>query len=190
MQRFVADLERVGYSMLIRRTSTNERIERFSQLTRAIEEGVELFDEGSPLQLTLEEQSITLKCLDGPIYLDLSARACALLLTRIDALVGAEGVDHDYSVVSVEHVLPRNPPQDSQWLQWYSEQSQREQWTNRLGNLVLLSRRKNSAAQNYEFNRKKSAYFFKGGVAPYAITTQVLESVSNWFINEPVCVAE
>jgi hypothetical protein len=37
-----------------------------------------------------------------------------------------------------------------------------------------LTRKKNSAANNYDFDRKKSAYFAKGGVSPFALTTQVL----------------
>jgi Protein of unknown function (DUF1524) len=44
-----------------------------------------------------------------------------------------------------------------------------------LGNLVLLSRAKNSEAQNYEFGKKKEKYFItKSGVSPFALTTQVL----------------
>jgi hypothetical protein len=44
-----------------------------------------------------------------------------------------------------------------------------------LANLVLLNRARNSAAQNYSFDRKKRAYFSSGnGVAAFALTTQVL----------------
>jgi hypothetical protein len=39
---------------------------------------------------------------------------------------------------------------------------------------VLLSKRKNSQAQNFDFERKKSEYFQRNGVAPFAITTQVI----------------
>jgi hypothetical protein len=45
----------------------------------------------------------------------------------------------------------------------------------RLGNLALLSRKKNSAASNYDFEKKKTAYFTKGGVSSFALTTQVLQ---------------
>lgn len=47
--------------------------------------------------------------------------------------------------------------------------------THRLGNLVLLSRRKNSEAQNYDFEKKQNKYFkSKGKVSSFALTTQVL----------------
>jgi len=44
-------------------------------------------------------------------------------------------------------------------------QQDRLELTNSLGNLVLLSGRKNSAAQNYDFDRKKRVYFGKKGTA-------------------------
>ena len=48
-------------------------------------------------------------------------------------------------------------------------------WIHRLGNLVLLTRYKNAAASNYDFAKKKTAYFAGyGGVSPFALTTQVL----------------
>lgn len=46
------------------------------------------------------------------------------------------------------------------------------------GSQVLLSRRKNTAAQNFEFDRKRDTYFKKGGVAPFALTADVLNSDS------------
>jgi len=179
MRSFLADLERIGYSMLVRRIGANDRIERFSRLTQAVEEGVDLANENSPLQLTLVERQRTLEALNGRVYENMPARACALLLVRLDALVGAEGVSHDYSVLSVEHVLPQNPKVSSKWMAWFPDNEQREALTNKLGNLALLSRRKNSAAQNFEFEKKKTAYFMKDGVVPFALTTQVLQH-STW----------
>jgi hypothetical protein len=42
-----------------------------------------------------------------------------------------------------------------------------------------LTRKKNSAASNFDFERKKTAYFTRGGVSPFALTTQVLQ-YSEW----------
>ena len=45
-----------------------------------------------------------------------------------------------------------------------------------MGNLALLSRKKNAQAQNYEFDKKKDGYFaISKGVSPFALTTQVLQ---------------
>jgi hypothetical protein len=48
-----------------------------------------------------------------------------------------------------------------------------------LANLVPLTQRRNSQAQNYDFERKKKAYFGgKQGVSSYALTTQVLNTAT------------
>ncbi|MFY8019053.1 MAG: DUF262 domain-containing protein, partial [Inhella sp.] len=63
---FFRDLERLGYSMLARKSGVNERIERFSALTSAIEKGQDLSALASPLQLTPLEQHETYTALSGP----------------------------------------------------------------------------------------------------------------------------
>jgi hypothetical protein len=46
--------------------------------------------------------------------------------------------------------------------------------------LALLSRNKNSEAQNYDFDKKKEKYFAsKKGICPFVLTTQVLQK-SEW----------
>ncbi len=39
---------------------------------------------------------------------------------------------------------------------------------------MLLSKRKNSQAQNFDFERKKREYFQRQGVTSFALTTEVL----------------
>ena len=50
----------------------------------------------------------------------------------------------------------------------------REKWVHRLGNLVLLSRRKNAQAKNYDFDEKKDKYFDKGNPTIFPITLNVI----------------
>ena len=50
----------------------------------------------------------------------------------------------------------------------------------RIGNLTLLSRKKNAEAQNYDFDKKKKMYFFSDtSIVPFVLTTKVLEQ-SEW----------
>jgi hypothetical protein len=56
-----------------------------------------------------------------------------------------------------------------------ARQAKHQHWVHRLGNLTLLSRKKNSSASNYEFELEEVAYFTKGGVNAFALTTQVLK---------------
>jgi hypothetical protein len=174
LERYFRDLDRLSYALLIMRSGINERIERYSRITRAAETDDDLFCDASPLQLTPVEQYQTFAVLDGPIYESLHARARTLVLLRLDSLLSGGGARYDYPTVTVEHVLPQTPPTGSQWLSWFPEPEQRTELVHRVGNLVLLTRKKNSAASNYEFARKKGAYFTTGGVSPFAITTQVI----------------
>ncbi len=174
MLRFFADLERIAYTMLVRRSGVNERIDRFSKLTAAIESDGDLYSGDSPLQLSPKEQQATYKALAGPIYDTHAARTLSVILLRLDGLVSDAGAKYDHDVLTIEHVLPQTPKDGSEWTTWVPNEQLREQWVHRLGNLALLTRKKNSAASNWDFDRKKTAYFMKGGVSPFALTTQVL----------------
>ena len=172
--RFLCDLERLAYGMFILRQDINRRIRRYADLIRAIENGDDLFANG-PLQLSSDEKSEILEKLDGPIYSQLRVRR--QLMLRLDSLLADTGVTFQHKLVSIEHVLPQNPRSGSQWLKWFPDEDLRDYWTHRLANLVLLSRRKNSQANNRDFNDKKTTYFMRGEVAHFALTTQV--------VNEP-----
>lgn len=71
--------------------------------------------------------------------------------------------------------MPQQPAPNSQWATWVPDKAEHQLWVHRLGNLTLLSRKKNSSASNRDFDWKKSAYFSKGGVCAFALTTQVLQ---------------
>jgi hypothetical protein len=60
--------------------------------------------------------------------------------------------------LSLEHILPQTPPSTSQWVKTFAE-ADRKQWLHKLGNLMLLSRRKNTSLGNLDFVKKKCKYF-------------------------------
>lgn len=175
MHAFFRDLERLAYAMLVTKFGINERIERFSRLTQNIETGSDLWSESSPLQLTPDEQFTVYSKLDGPLYDTLAARARSAVLLRLDALLSGGGASYEYQTVTVEHVLPQNPQPNSKWMTWWPEPKDRLHWVHRLGNLALLTRKKNSAASNFDFDTKKQAYFSRKGISPFVMTTQVLD---------------
>lgn len=168
---FLRDLERLAYGLFIRRANINQRIRRYAGVLRWIEDGKDLFESESPLQLSPEEISEILEALDGQIYSQIRVRRPLLL--RLDSLLADEGVHLVHSVITIEHVLPQTPRSDSEWCDNFTA-DERTKWTNRLANLVLLSHRKNSRAQNYDFDKKKEVYFKKGGMPTFPLTLQVL----------------
>ena len=170
--RFLIDLERLAAGLMIMRANINRRLERYGRLLRAIESGDDLYYEDSPLQLTDGERQRILEVLDGNLYH--MPRIPRPVLLRLDASLSAGEARYDYKVISIEHVLPQNPPSGSEWLGWFPDEEQREEWNHRLGNLVLLSKRKNGQAQNFDFQRKKREYFQHNGTSPFALTTEVI----------------
>jgi hypothetical protein len=166
MEAFFRDLERLAYSMLVRKVGINDRIDRFSKLTKEIEGCSDLSDEDSALQLSRAEQFNTYRVLSGQVYDMLSARARSALLLRLDGLLSGGGASYDFETITVEHVLPQNPREGSQWMKWFADAGSRAAVVHTLGNLALLTRKKNSAASNYEFERKKEAYFARAGYRP------------------------
>ncbi|MEI7559767.1 MAG: DUF262 domain-containing protein [Actinomycetes bacterium] len=171
LAEFLRQLERLAASMFIRRVYTTGRATRYGHLLRDLDEGAGLSAES--LVLTDSERHETLEQLKGDIYLLHNVNRPVLL--RLDELLSdGSGATYAQEIVSVEHVLPQQPSGDSQWCSDFTK-SEQEMWTHKLANLVLLSRRKNSEARNFDFDEKKSKYFTsKHGVSNFAVTSQVL----------------
>jgi len=167
---FLAQLERLAASMYIRRVGINARIDRYADLLDEIERDGDVADIGA-LDLSPKEREETRARLAGEVYLD---KPRLYVLLRLDDALSGGGATYDHKIITVEHVLPQWPATDSVWVKDFT-QAEREFWTHRLANLVLLTRRKNSAAQNYDFDTKKEKYFHgTAGTSPFVLTTQVL----------------
>jgi hypothetical protein len=168
---FLARLERLAASMLIRRVYATPRTQRYAELLRQLEAGDGLA--AGAFDLSSQERAETNSRLAGEIYLSAPVRRYVLL--RLDEfLAKTPGVSYQHKMITVEHVLPQHPKSDSEWSRNFSEE-EREFWTHRLANLVLLNRAKNSEAQRFDFADKKQKYFTgPNGVAVFALTTQVL----------------
>ena len=170
--QFMSKLERLAASMLLRRVYATPRQQRYMELLKQLIDGDGL--QADAFELTDAERRETLDRIDGELYLATRVRKYVLL--RLDSVLAQDpGASYDHRIITVEHVLPQTPPQESQWTRDFSEEDA-EQWTHRLGNLLLLNRRSNSRAQNYDFAVKKDKYFTSDqGVAVFALTTQVLK---------------
>ena len=169
----LADLERLAATLMVTRAGVNKRIERYGRLSAAIENQDDLSGADSPLQLSPGEASETVTLLDGDVY-NIAPPVRSYVLLRLDSELSGGGASYEYDLISVEHVLPQNPDAGGQWGEWFPDPVARAAVVHRLGNLALLTRKKNSSARNFEFDKKKASYFARGGVSPFALTTQVL----------------
>ncbi|WP_139692962.1 DUF4357 domain-containing protein [Sporolactobacillus terrae] len=172
LKDFLNLLETFASISMILRKNFNWRMSKYSQVLRQLDKGVDIFSDESLLKVANEDKSEVLEKLNGDVYTDLKDSVRKYILLRLDSLLADGQPYYDHSVITVEHVLPQNPAVDSEWLKYFDDPSK---YVHKLGNLVLLTRSKNSQASNYDFNKKKTSYFqSKKGVTTFALTTQVI----------------
>lgn len=106
-------------------------------------------------------------------------RFARYILRKIDFLLDAPLYSerrNSYGTMSIEHILPQTPKDDSLWKIDFTYE-QREELTNKLGNLVLISRRKNTGQGRLDFEDKKKKYFDKS-IESYPNSLKIMQKTS------------
>lgn len=166
---FLKRLERLAAYMRATSYDVTHRIERYAKVLADIEAASEDAIELSPAEI----KRFILE-LNSNIY-TMTAKKRNYLILRLDSFVSNGAASYDSKILTIEHVLPQTVDAASQWATWWSDEDERNEWLHKIGNLLPLSKRTNSEAQNYDFEKKKDKYFRgKNGVTAYALTTQVL----------------
>jgi uncharacterized protein with ParB-like and HNH nuclease domain len=84
------------------------------------------------------------------------------------------------NTIQLEHILPQKvDDENSEWAKLFTIED-RNVLTNCIGNLTLLSMRKNIQAYNYSFSEKKKAYQDKDNVATAFFITQKILQYFEW----------
>lgn len=178
---FCTKLERLAAYLHITGKDVNERIERYAGIISEIETTANV-DENHPIktiELSTEEKNEFKSVLNGEIY-NLTSKRRNYVILRLDNFLADGGANYNPKILTIEHVLPQTVSPASNWAKIWSDENDRKVWVHRIANLVPLTRRKNSEAQNFDFDIKKSKYFYSSkGTSSYALTSQVL-SVQNW----------
>lgn len=171
---FFEKLERLAAYMHICGLNINERIERYKLVLLALEQEHSLAAPVSTVELSNDEKIQMLSVLQSDIY-SLTARRRNHIILRLDSFLSDGAATYDSSILTIEHVLPQTVHEGSEWSELWSDEDVRKVWTHKLANLVPLNKRRNSKAQNYDFEKKKKAYFAGSkAVSSYVLTTQVL----------------
>ena len=162
MNTIIKNIEKVA---VLENTSKEEKIETLFQ------DSIFKFNSGAFLR-QLETDTIY------------GRRFARYILRKIDYLL--QGPLHqekrtDFNQMSVEHILPQTPKDDSQWVKDFTLE-EREEWTHKLGNLVLISRRKNSGQGRLDFQQKKEKYF-KSSIEAFPNSIKVMQK-AEWTIDE------
>ena len=151
------------------------RIENVNAIIQAIDDAQIPSD-------VLQNKSLELSATDlenvfeGNIY---GRRAARYLLLKLDLLFHGHTTKMEMpETISIEHILPQNPYDGSQWKQDFND-FEREEWTNKLGNLVLISRRKNSAQGNRDYIDKRDRYF-KNNIELFSNSVRIFNQYPTW----------
>lgn len=160
MQRLLEFLKKLEYKFAgdwICQQSPTYRIEAMNRILSAIER-TDLKDLDNILNdkdLFEIDTEFYKQLIDGEVY---KRRFGRYLLLKLEYLMGDNTVHlSGYKNISVEHVLPQNPDKDSKWTQGFTDE-ERNYWTHRIANLVLISMKKNSKLSNLDFEEKKERY--------------------------------
>ena len=178
---FVNKLERLASYLLVTSQDVNHRMDRYKWILVEMEARTNNSFEAplKNIELTDWEKKQFIDALDGEIYTMTSQRR-NYIIQRLDSFVSDGGATYNSKLFTIEHVLPQNPKADSNWCVLWPNVVEQKYWLNRVANLVPLTRQRNSAAQNYDFETKKEKYFqTKNGTSSFTLTTQVL-NVSEW----------
>ncbi|MFC4334107.1 DUF262 domain-containing protein [Salininema proteolyticum] len=166
---FLLRIERTYIDHWVRGVRKDERYRTYTTILKHIQQTRnpdELLDKIGQV----ETKAIEDACRSSNLY---DSGYAKYLLVRAEISVTELDKPRDFEARSIEHVMPQNPKKDSQWLKWFNDE-QHEALVNTAGNLVLLSKSKNSAAGNKEFDEKKSKYL-SPKVSSYPRSMQVLK---------------
>jgi hypothetical protein len=172
-------LEGLAWVMQLGRRYDTQRMNRYGEIIGALD-GTDTELE-SKLTSTSEENDDAWSALSGKVYSKFPVRVVRAVLERLDRLLSEQIVVWP-GQKTVEHILPQNP-QTGEWNRFDSDQ--REAITDTIGNLVLLTSRKNSSASNLPFEQKRKIYFGLAETsagkkrATYA-SAQELGDLSDW----------
>lgn len=82
------------------------------------------------------------------------------LLMLLEYKYQDNSLDKSFKQISIEHILPQTPKAGSQWLNDFTD-DERLNYTHKIGNLIIIGRRKNSSLGNLDYPQKRQKYFDK-----------------------------
>lgn len=169
---FALKIEKVYMAQWVKGMRKDERFVEYAEILKKIE------NEGDPSTIvdaiTYDVEVIKEACKNKNFY---GAGYAKYFLLRLELLASEHDAPVDYSAKSIEHILPQKPRQESDWLNW-NKLDEIEDYVNSIGNLVLLSKGKNSSAKNFNFDIKKDKYL-SPRVSNYPRSVEIL-TVKEW----------
>lgn len=108
----------------------------------------------NPKCFDIDNDSLTRE-IEGPVY---GKRFARYLLLKLDYFYADHGTPMNVERLSVEHILPQKPAKNSNWTEDFTE-AERAEWTDKIGNLVLITGGKNARLGRLDYSEKREKYF-------------------------------
>ncbi len=175
---FLLALDRLALGIRLLGLGAHKRASWFAAVTAAIRDGEDLKAANGVLSFSRQDVR-TMQYNLRDLHARDASTAKHLLLRLTDHMAGNPQSFSFPDDMSVEHVLPRKSNPNSQWRGWFADPSERESYTESLGNLVLVTKAQNDRAGNQDFARKLEVYF-KTPAAPLPALNEALRGVSEW----------
>lgn len=176
---FLKALDRKLSADWITAATPTVRMENVNAILREIEASQDSAELLQSKTFTINKSDFE-RVINGDIY----GRSFAkYLLLKLDLIYrGSSTPMIPQAIASIEHILPRNPSADSQWVKDFSA-AEREEWTNKLGNLVLISRRKNTSQGNRDYVEKKEKYFERN-IEMFPNSIRIYQNYPEWKLSD------
>ncbi len=165
--QFVLNIEKVYLDHWVQGVRKDERYGTYTTVLRQIQKATTTDDVVGATEVDLTH--VQAACKTKNFY---GAGYAKYLLVRAEIVTSELDHPHHFQVRSIEHVLPQAPKPGSAWDSGFTTH-EHEELVNTAGNLVLLSKSKNSAAGRREFDQKKATYL-AARVSDFPRSVQVL----------------
>lgn len=130
---------------------------RFELILDAIADNTVTSRTSSPLYLTVSEARSVRERIASPLK---KAPYLKNLLLRLNVAASPQEIPpYLPTEVEIEHILPQRPGKNGAWNALFPDEAERERFTHLLGNMTLLTSRKNKTAGNLPFDQKKERIF-------------------------------
>ena len=154
--------------------SPTKRIENLNKIMPAIEDSSNPAELLSNTHLFAFDKELFLNNIQTDVYRKSYAKT---LLLMLEYMYQDNSILHTYSFVSIEHILPQNPSPNSQWCADYTDE-ERINNVDKIGNLCIIGRRKNSSLGNLDYQNKRKRYFEKN-IGNFARTLHIYNKFPN-----------
>lgn len=171
---FTLALEKKYLEQWVLGVRKDERFGSYSQILKSIESNAKAEDVIAAMNF--DDNVIKKAALNHNFY---TSRFAKYFLLRLEVIASEHDVYKEINAKSIEHIFPQKPSATSTWAK-DKDFLEHSSVVNSIGNLVLLSKSKNSSASNHDFIVKKEKYL-KDRVSDYPRSLKVTSEVE-WTI--------